>query len=72
MSLRIGVLTHIVCDCCGRRCRVKSIVPTESDGTFIEFRCSGIRCLGETAMSLGSYRLYGGEARRLDLVSVHR
>ena len=21
MSLRIGVLTHIVCDCCGRRCR---------------------------------------------------
>lgn len=72
MSLRVGGLTHVICDSCGRRYRVKSVTPDDSIGLIIELMCSNRGCCQGTAMSIGMFRAYGGESRRMDIVSAKR
>ena len=66
MSLRVGGLTHVVCDCCGRRYRVKSLVTDFEYGLWVELICCNVRCGQGTAMTIGSYRRYGMDDRKID------
>lgn len=68
MSLRVGGLTHVICDCCGRRYRVRSIIPDEDVGLWLELKCFNRSCGQVTAMAISSYRAYGSYDRGMDKV----
>ena len=65
--LRVGGLTHVTCDSCGHRYRVKSLVPDDSVGTWVELKCIARHCGQMTAMAISSYRAYSGVDRHNDI-----
>ncbi len=67
MSLRVGGLTHIVCESCGRRYRLKNVVD-DGSSLWLDLVCSSRSCGQCTAMPLSAYRAYTFTDRCADLL----
>jgi hypothetical protein len=71
VSLRVGGLTHVICNCCGHRYRVNQLVPDDSGG-WVELKCTVRSCGNRTAMRVSDYRSYGSLERRTDKLCIYR